>query len=266
MQRSTRRFVDWQIDSRHEIVLHNATHGHIEGHTTAPRLKRTKSALVCLSLAIKTLRSHEYCIRCILQCARSIGAAAYRAPRAFRPRGSSRVIAHYATGDRCEIVVVARKRGGAASLSQGPRERRGLSETSLATFSETEEELPLVCSPPFIPPTRVLILPAGWNPLMRVARRLDSETSFAAASPQNYRSLRVQLQLLFCSAIQRKDGIIILTKLGLVYLYTEIDKNCVIPCQITALCPFDKHFFLYKILFGIYFWLVSKRFRQMNNI
>lgn len=38
----------------------------------------------------------------------------------------------------------------------------GLSETSLTTFLQTaEKELPLVCSPPFIPPTRVLH-PPRW--------------------------------------------------------------------------------------------------------
>lgn len=58
------------------------------------------------------------------------------------------------------------------TLAKKPVERNESYEMFSAT-REKEEFLPLVCSPPTIPPTRVLILPAGLNPLMRVARRLD---------------------------------------------------------------------------------------------
>lgn len=187
--------------------------------------------------------------------ARSFGAA-YRAPRAFRPRGSSRVIAHYATGVRCEIVVVARKRGGTASLSQGSRQRRGPSEMSLTTFSErSRRKLPLVCSPPFILPTHAfsssLLAEILWcgSPAGSMARLPSLQPILEIVVPYvfNYNSHSARLS----SGRKRHRFDEIGTRLS---RWLRIGSNSV---QIVTLCRFDKNFFYTKSYRSALKWFLN---------
>lgn len=82
---------------------------------------------------------------------------------------------------RCETVV-ARKRA-VLSLETRERETEGTNETSVTT--SLVEELPPVCSPPSIPPTRVLPHPASadFNPLIATSAERGSIAELPFAEP-----------------------------------------------------------------------------------
>lgn len=110
-----------------------------------------------------------------------------------------------------------------------------LEETSLlrdvlSNPRRRRSSLPLVCSPPSIPPTRrVLILPAaGSNPLMRVARRLDRISLHRGLFCPV--SLTVHVFNYGSHSVRPLDGkktVIIITKLGLVYFYESYRPVCI---------------------------------------